>query len=490
MIRIAAGTNIKAGVLFFTREAAKKLHDGEGGIFQGEYLQTFPRVCPGGVQECCVGIGEEKLTGRMLMEAAACGAAFWHRHKVRKFYVDLSGLEGKLTGENLAHFVQGLYLGGYEQPQFPVKKSGDVDIVLLGLDVKKEGDAVLEEQLKSVAKGGEAPFWAQSVLEQGTHVAEGIAFARDMVNYPGNLLRPYDFAEAIRKQMAGLDIEVEVLQQEQLEKMGMGGLLTVGMGSGFSPCMAILRYTKNPGGECLALVGKGVTCDTGGYCLKPSGSMAGIRGDMAGGAAVAGCLYALAKNQVRVNVTGVIPICENRISPDSYLPGDVITMYDRKSVEICNTDAEGRLILGDAVAYAVEKEGASQVIDIATLTGAVVNLFGFTIGGVLCDDDRLYREFEAAAEKSGEQYARIPYYPEHEEMLKSEVADLKNLGPDYCGTITAGLFIRRFVKGRPWLHMDIAGTAWVDTPVWKFQKKGATGAGVATLYELCRKIQK
>lgn len=478
-IRISSGTDIKTGILFFTKAAASKLYDGEGGVFQGEYLQTLPRLSLGGKQECCVGLGDKALTKREVMEAAACGTAFMREHKISRFYVDVTGLKGMLTEENFTCLIQGICLGGYEQPNFGAEKRYEAEVILTG-DLE-EVTGLTKEHL-------------EELLSQGQHMAQAISFARDMVNYPGNLLRPADFAEAIRMQMEDLDVEVEIFQQNQLEEMEMGGLLTVGSGSAYPPCMVVLRYrgakADEKKSETLGLIGKGVTCDTGGYCLKPSGSMAGIRGDMAGGAAVAGCIYALAADRVEVNVTGVIPICENRISPGSYLPGDVITMYNKTRVEICNTDAEGRLILGDAVAYAVEREGVEQVVDIATLTGAVVNLFGFSIGGVLCDSDELYTRFEEAKERSTEQYARIPYFAEHEEMLKSGCADIKNLGPDYCGTITAGLFIRRFAKKRPWLHMDIAGTAWVDGPIWKFQSKGATGAGVSTLYELCKGKEK
>ena len=465
MIRIADKTELKTGILFFTKKTDVELYNGKGGIFQGEYLQAFPCMHLEGRQECCVGIRETGLTKRMLMEVAACGVAFWRENKVEEIYVDLTGLADELTEENFPYFVQGLCLGNYEPPAFRKKNKKSVDITLIGTQMP------------------------ETLLIQGIHMAEGVAFARDMGNYPGNLLRPKEFATAIRNQIKNLEIEIEFLEEPQLEALKMGGLLTVGSSSAFPPCMVILRYTGEPAQHKkgrLGLIGKGVTCDTGGYCMKSSDSMVGIRGDMAGGAAVVGCIYALAKNQVPVNVTGIIPICENRISPDSYLPGDVITMYDKTRVEICNTDAEGRLILADAVAYAIKNEGVQQVVDIATLTGAVVNMFGFSIGGILCDNEQLYHIFQRAAKQSGEQYARIPYYKEHEDMLSSNVADLKNLGPDYCGTITAGLFIRRFMKGRPWLHMDIAGTAWIDVPLWKFQSRGATGAGVSTLYELCK----
>src|SRR5699024_5387541 len=195
-----------------------------------------------------------------------------------------------------------------------------------------------------------------------------------------------------------------------------------------------------------------------------------------------GAVYALARNHAKVNAVAVIPMCENRLSDGSLLPGDVIGSYSGKTIEIANTDAEGRLILADAVSYAVREEGATEILDIATLTGAVVNMFGFTVAGVVSDDDSLFERFQNGFTKAGERYWRIPFYEEHEKMIESRVADVRNMSNGGCGTITAGLFIREFAEKRPWIHLDIAGTAWVDDPVFAFQSAGATGAGVSSIY--------
>ena len=205
---------------------------------------------------------------------------------------------------------------------------------------------------------------------------------------------------------------------------------------------------------------------------------------LAGGAAVAAAIYALAANQVKVNVTGVIPMCENRISPSALVPGDVIGSYGGKKIEICNTDAEGRLILADAMAYMVKDEHADRVIDIATLTGAVVGMLGFSTAGLLSDDDAFCGAFLKAAQTSGERYWRLPIFEEQKQMIESKIADIKNMGRDYCGTITAGLFIQAFAQGRPWIHLDIAGTAWTDNPLYQGQPQGATAAGTSSLYYL------
>ncbi|HIT90677.1 MAG TPA: leucyl aminopeptidase family protein [Candidatus Merdenecus merdavium] len=362
-------------------------------------------------------------------------------------------------------------LGTYEQKTFYHKKD-KLNHVSFSIDLYPVSVHKIDE--------------ASKYIGETTTVAEGIMFARDMVNLPGNKLRPVDFAKQIIDFVSKEDIETQLIEADQLREMNMDALLGVGDSSAYPPCLLILRYKGNiQSREITGLIGKGVTCDTGGYCLKPSNSMLGIKGDMAGGAAVASAVYALAKNHKKTNVVAVIPMCENRISPGSLLPGDVINSYSGKTIEIANTDAEGRLILGDAVSYAIRNEGVTEILDIATLTGAVVSMLGFSIGGVICDNDTLYHKFEQAFKESGERYLRVPFYQEHEKMIESQIADIKNLGESYCGTITAGLFIRAFAENTPWIHLDIAGTAWVDQPVFEFQSKGATGAAVTSIYYLC-----
>lgn len=389
------------------------------------------------------------------------------KHEVYSLQMDISAIVEKSDIYSLRDIVEGLMLGTYEIPRYPAKAKQAFEIDVTGL-TPEETDM------------------GQSLLSEAVSVIQGVIFARDMVNMPGNKLHPSDFAGNIKTLLQGLPVECEVMDAVKLREIGMNGLLAVGESSAYEPCFLIMRYLPlGAQAEKTALVGKGVTCDTGGYCLKQADSMLGIKGDMAGGAAVAGAIYALAKNHVQKNVIGFIPMCENRISTDSLLPGDVYTAFNGTTVEVLNTDAEGRLILADAVSYAANVEKADKIVDIATLTSAVVNLFGFSIAGALCDNDAFYEKFEKAYAVSGEQYWRIPFYKEHEKMLVSKIADIKNTGEKHCGTITAALFIRKFAEKLPWIHLDIAGTAWVDTPVFEFQSAGATGAGVTTLYYLC-----
>ena len=310
---------------------------------------------------------------------------------------------------------------------------------------------------------------------------------RDLVNCPANLLPPETFAQRLAEMAQGLPIEAELYDRQALERLGLRALLTVGDSSAHAPRMAVLRYTGAP--VCdrrLGLVGKGVTVDSGGYCLKAAASMAGIKGDMAGGAAAAAAVRALAANGAAVNVTAIIPICENRISDAGMLPGDVITTFSGKTIEILNTDAEGRLILADALAWGAEKEGCTHLVDIATLTGAVWAMLGYVTTGVMASDDSFYDCLRHAAVRSGEKFWRMPDDPEYEALIESDLADVRNTSKDGCGAITAGLFLKKFTAGRPWLHLDIAGTADNSGIVWQHQVPGATGTAATTLYHLAQ----
>ena len=322
-------------------------------------------------------------------------------------------------------------------------------------------------------------------LQQAWELARSIMETRSLVNCPSNLLWPEAFAQRLKEMADGLPIEAELYDRPALERLGLRALLTVGDSSAHAPVMAVLRYTGAPESRRrLGLVGKGVTVDSGGYCLKPASSMAGIKGDMAGGAAAAAAVRALAANGAAVNVTVVVPICENRISNASMLPGDVITSFSGKTIEILNADAEGRLILADSLAWAAEREECTHLVDIATLTGAICAMLGFVTTGVMASDDGFYGCLMRAAARSGEKFWRMPDDSEYEALIGSDYADVRNTSKDGCGAITAGLFLKKFTEERPWLHLDIAGTADNTGIVWQHQIPGATGTAVSTLYHL------
>ncbi len=471
MIELVQNCTKELTVSYWQEEEHKleELPEAVRKLFKGEYLKTFWSADSDGKARLFVGAGKAGGEKIHLKELGSKAVKDCREKKIYEFAVDISNLVEEYGVEAIRHITEGLYLGTYIQRQFKEREAEPFDIQL-------------------VLRDGE--FWSQAeaIFEETIVVCEGICFARDMVNLPGNHLRPEDFAEAVVDFVRDTGIQAQVMDEKELAERGMDALLGVGDSSAYPPRLVVLRYQGDQDSDRVTgLIGKGVTCDTGGYCLKPANSMLGIKGDMAGGAAVSAAIYAMAKNKVKANAVAVIPMCENRISRGSLLPGDVIRSYAGKTIEIANTDAEGRLILADAVSYAVREEKVTEVLDIATLTGAVVNMFGFTIAGAVCDNEDLYRRFEKAYECSGERYWRIPFYEEHEKMIESKIADIRNLSSGGCGTITAGLFIRAFAQEKPWLHLDIAGTAWVDDPVFQFQSAGATGAGVSTIYEFCRK---
>ena len=398
---------------------------------------------------------------RQLRESMVGAAYAMKQAGVTEYGVDVESIRNISARPCLMAVAEGACMGNYKIT-LPGKAGGRLP------DVTVDGIADIED----------------ADLKEAVCLAETQTWVRDLVNAPGNMLRPMDFARAVMMKMENVPVECELLVCGTLNDIGMHALTGVGGSSENPSCMLILRYRGADGEPVAGLVGKGVTCDTGGYCLKSAKSMQGIKGDMAGGASVAGAVYALASQRARINVTAVIPMCENRIGPLSLVPGDVIDSYSGKLIEIRDTDAEGRLIMGDAVSWLVQNENVSFVLDIATLTGSVVSALGFTTAGVVSDNEKLFEDFMRGAQVSGERYWRLPFYEEQEEMLKSSIADIRNLGEDYCGTITAGPFVRAFAQQKPWIHLDIAGTAWTDKPLYPGQPSGATGAGMTSIYHM------
>ncbi|MGL4875060.1 MAG: leucyl aminopeptidase, partial [Clostridium sp.] len=282
--------------------------------------------------------------------------------------------------------------------------------------------------------------------------------------------------------------EVEVFEKDKIEEFGMEAFLAVAKGSKKKPRLIVMRYfgDANNREKTIGLVGKGLTFDTGGYSLKPSASMDTMKSDMGGAAAVAGAMALIAKRKLKVNVISVIAACENAISGNAYKPGDIIGSMKGTTIEVLNTDAEGRLTLVDAVTYIQEKENVKEVIDLATLTGAALVALGDTTSAILSNNDEFFKELEEASLRTGEKLWRLPTFDEYRELIKSDIADLKNIGGRYAGTITAGLFIEKFInEGNSWIHMDIAGTAWTDSPK-PYKAKGGTGIPVNTLYEMVK----
>ncbi|HEX3735020.1 MAG TPA: leucyl aminopeptidase [Solirubrobacterales bacterium] len=310
--------------------------------------------------------------------------------------------------------------------------------------------------------------------------------ARDLQSTPANFATPTFLATRAEEIAAGSDaVTAEVLGRAEIAALKMGGLVAVSQGGEEDPRLIVLRYSGGGSGPTLGLVGKGVTFDTGGISLKPGAGMQEMKYDMSGAAAVLEAVAAIAELGLAVDLIAVVPSTENMPSGSAIKPGDVITQYNGKTVEVNNTDAEGRLILADALAYAVEL-GAERIIDLATLTGAVLIALGSTYAAVISNDDALAAEVIGAGEESGELTWRLPLHPEYKAMMKGTVADLSNLGSKReAGTITAASFLEEFVGETPWAHVDIAGTAW-DVGR-EYTGKDASGYGVRLLVELARR---
>jgi leucyl aminopeptidase len=320
-------------------------------------------------------------------------------------------------------------------------------------------------------------------IERGRIVGESVNFTRDLANEPGAYMTPTNMSERARDVATDFGLSIDVLDEARMEQEGMGSLLSVSRGSEEPAKLIILKYTPPTAAEgnedLLAFVGKGITFDSGGISLKPGENMELMKYDMTGGATVMGAMRAIAQLKPSIPVLGVIPCAENLPSGKATKPGDVVRAMTGKTIEVINTDAEGRLILADAIAYA-KKLGATRIIDMATLTGAVSIALGDVNTAVLGTDQELVDEIIIAGKEAGEKFWQLPLDKEYSKQIKSDIADIKNVGGRKAGTITAAAFLKEFADGISWAHLDIAGTAWADEAK-PYRSKGPTGIAVRTL---------
>ncbi|QUH19671.1 leucyl aminopeptidase [Alkaliphilus sp. B6464] len=323
----------------------------------------------------------------------------------------------------------------------------------------------------------------------GEKLANGTIIARDLVNEPSNVLTPTAMSNKAIEIANKHGLEVSILEKEDMEKLGMGSFLGVTKGSEEPPKLIAIKYFGNKNNdEIIGLVGKGLTFDSGGISLKPGAGMDEMKNDMGGGASVLGAMDVIGALKPKVNVIGIVGACENMPSGKAYKPGDILTSMDGKTIEVLNTDAEGRLVLIDCITYAIQ-QGATKLVDIATLTGACIVALGNITTALISNNDDFVKQVEKAAENAGERVWQLPSFPEYKELIKSDIADLKNVGVRGAGTITAGLFLGEFVGDRPWVHMDIAGTVMTSSDKG-YNVKGATGVAVRTLYHLVKSMEK
>ncbi|MBT5108853.1 MAG: leucyl aminopeptidase [Rhodospirillaceae bacterium] len=437
--------------------------------FSGKEGQLLEILAPEGISNprvLLVGIGDglnelelENLGGRVLSHLNRVGES------TSNLFVDAGAKDLATAAARIAY---GARLASYRFDQYRTKESADSKPTLRTLTVRVKGAANARRAFQSLDK-----------------VADGVFMTRDLVSQPPNVLFPKSFANEA-KTLTKLGVKVEVLGEKQMAKLGMETLLAVGRGSEQESQLAVMRW--NGAGRStkpVAFVGKGVTFDTGGISLKPGAGMEEMKWDMGGAGAVTGLMKALAGRKAKVNAIGVIGLVENMPDGRAQRPGDIVTSMSGQTIEVINTDAEGRLVLADALWYTQKRFKPQFMIDLATLTGAIIIGLGHEHAGLFSNDDALSDQLAAAGRASGEKVWRLPLDKAYDKMLDCPAADMKNIGGRSAGSITAAQFLQRFVNDSPWAHLDIAGVAWSqkDAPT---TPKGGTGFGVRLLDRFVR----
>jgi leucyl aminopeptidase len=388
-------------------------------------------------------------------------------------HIFLESADGKIAGADAASFALGALLRGYKFKKYKSKAK------------KKNGAEANDRSLKKIVIHCDDPKAANQAFVSARAILDGVTLARDLVNEPANILGPAEFA-ARAKALTKSGVRVEVLGLKALQKLGMNALLAVGQGSEKPSHVVVMQWrgAGPKGGAPIALVGKGVTFDTGGISLKPAAGMEDMKGDMGGAACVVGLMQALAERKAKVNAVGIIGLVENMPSGRAQRPGDVVTAMSGQTIEVLNTDAEGRMVLADCLWYVQERFKPKAIVDLATLTGAVMVALGKEHAGLFSNNDELSGWLTEAGNVTGERLWRLPLGPKYDKMIDSKVADMKNTGGKWGGSISAAQFLQRFIKdGTPWAHLDIAGTAMssVDSEI---NRSWGSGFGVRLLDRL------
>lgn len=441
------------------------------GEFDPKPLQTMLIHRPEGLAArklLVVGAGErDKLTPATARQIAGTAIRTLKPLKCRSVAFVL---KDELASPDMVEaVVEGALLGDFETDRLKTDeklREKHIDTVLIAVDPASSG-------------AGEA-------FQKGLAVADAQNFTRTLANEPSNLMTPPVIAEHARKVAAENGLRIDILDEARLKQLGCGALLGVAQGSIQPPCLIHIEYIpEKAAGETvhLALVGKGVTFDSGGISIKPADGMEKMKYDMAGAASVIGAMAAIAKLKPAVRVSAFAPCVENMLSNNAQRPGDIVRTLSGKTVEVLNTDAEGRLILADALTYAVRNCGATHIVDAATLTGAIVVALGHIHAGLFCNDAALQDSILGAGNKAGETFWPMPLDDDYNDYLKSPSADLPNIGGRWGGAITAAKFLEAFVDGKPWAHLDIAGTAWLEEAK-PYLAKGPSGLPVRTFVEL------
>ena len=436
----------------------------------------YPRGAIPAKRVLIVGLGkQEQFNLDKVRQAAAAAARKARSLGVTRYstIVHGAGAGGLNPSQAAQALAEGTYLSQYRFTQHMTEK----DSKETGVELEKVTLVVSNEDLIAPVREG---AWA------GEQIAAAVKWARDLVNQPANYATPSVLADEARRMAKSHGLKFQALGPADMRSLGMGALLGVAQGSDQEPRFIILEH--NPRGEDtppIVLIGKGLTFDSGGISIKPSDGMEKMKDDMGGGAAVFGAMQVIAALKVPRRVIGLVPATENLPSGSAYKPGDVLKALTGKTIEVISTDAEGRLILADALGYA-QRYQPLAAIDLATLTGACVVALGIQAAGLFCNDDSLAARIEAASKATDEKVWRMPLWEEYTKLIKSDVADMKNTGGRWGGAITAALFLSKFAEKMPWAHLDIAGPALIDEEEVPYQPRGATGYGVRLLVQMVR----
>ena len=448
--------------------ALMKQGDFEGELYQCRLFHTH------GALPCqrvlLTGLGKrgefdlEKWRG-----ASSKAGQFIRDSGMKQFALPIKKFNGLSEGKLAESFVTGFLLGVYQFNEFKTLERDKIkeieEVIILGETA---------EEMKLLGDG----------VRTGKIISESVYMTRDLVNGPSNQITPTVLAEKAQQIAKGHAMEIQVLEVSQAESMGMGAFVAVAKGSQEPGKFIVLEYNKGKGLDTIALVGKGITFDSGGISIKPSEKMERMKDDMSGAAAVLATMQAASKLQLPYHLVGIMPATENLPSGKAYKPGDVLKTLSGQTVEVISTDAEGRLILSDALAYSLRYQ-PKAIIDLATLTGACVIALGDYVIGLFSNDETLLKRVEEASGKTGEKVWRLPLWDEYFEYLKSDVADFRNVGTRSAGAIIGGIFLSKFVGKTPWVHLDIAGPAYIEKEK-PYIPKGGTGVGVRLIIQLLR----
>ncbi len=443
--------------------------------FEGKKNTFVSVVFPGSEYGKVViaGTGEEapKLPEKALRELGGEIYTSLNAHKKKEISIVIEeNIFGFSEGVAAANIAYGVKLKSYSFLKYFTKKKDEE-----------------KPQLKTVTIHVTAEKEAAAKFKNLEEIAAGVFLARDVVSEPPNVLYPVSYADIIKEEMKGLGVKVTVLDEKEMKKLGMGSLLGVGQGSTNPPRMVIMEYngSSDKRAKPVAFIGKGVTFDSGGISIKPSEGMHDMKYDMGGSAAVVGAVRALAGRKAKVNVVGAVGLVENMPDGNAIKPADILTSMSGQTIEVQNTDAEGRLVLADVLWYVQQEYNPKFMVDLATLTGACVIALGTHRAGLMSNDDALAKQLYEAGEEIGDRVWRLPLGEEYNKQMDSKVADMQNISnAKGGGTITAAEFLQRFVNGKKWAHLDIAGVAWNNSPTKATTPEGATGFGVQLLERL------